>query len=285
MAGFYNAGDWKVRPGVYARICNIGVPVNTENVAPPLPPSDSGSDDPVVAVRLTLSQLHCSTIKFPEKYSHTSTWVKMPWILPEGESFLDYDYMWSDGNHLCYSFSTRQYVLNGNTWEEKTWNSPSEVNGSEIWTDGVNVYQARVSNQYVLQGDTWVEKTWEGKSSFHGRYVWTDGINIYYSFASTHYVLNGDTWVEKTWNFLPDLPANFYGSDVWSDGEFTYYSNFAGKYPTYYGVNYVLNGDTWVEKTWNGTSNIGRGEYVVSDGERIYAQGHYDDGDFNSVLV
>ena len=55
MAGFYNAGDRKVRPGVYARISNIGVPVNTENVAPPLPPSDSGSDDPVVAVRLSVS--------------------------------------------------------------------------------------------------------------------------------------------------------------------------------------------------------------------------------------
>lgn len=55
MAGFYNAGERKVRPGVYARVSNIGVSVNTEIIAPPLPPSDSGSDDPVVAVRLSVS--------------------------------------------------------------------------------------------------------------------------------------------------------------------------------------------------------------------------------------
>ena len=55
MAGFYNAGDRKVRPGVYARIVNNGVTMNTVNVTPPLPPSDSGSDDPVATVRLSVS--------------------------------------------------------------------------------------------------------------------------------------------------------------------------------------------------------------------------------------
>ena len=58
MAVFYDTGAQMKRPGVYMRFVNIGNTEDTVNVVQPIPPSsgdDSGSDEPVVVGRLTVS--------------------------------------------------------------------------------------------------------------------------------------------------------------------------------------------------------------------------------------
>ena len=67
----------------------------------------------------------------------------------------------------------------------------------------------------------------------------------------------------KTWTGL----TKFDGYYIWTDGKNTYYS---------YGSNqYMLNGDTWVEKIWNGYLTNFYGEYVWTDGTNTcYSKGN-----------
>ena len=208
--------------------------------------------------RLTLSQVRCSTIKFPVIYPHTSTWSLKPWNLPDGYTSVDYEFVWSDGDNLYYSKNSTQWVLNGDTWVEKTWNGLSSFSGLDIWTDGTNIYYSNYYDHYVLDGDTWVSKEWEGIYDFSGRNIWSDGKNIYHSYVIAHHVLHGNTWVEAVFN----CPDRISGLDIWTDGTNIYYSN--------YSKQYVLNGDTWVEKTWNGLSVVEESRFVWSDGENTY---------------
>ena len=65
---------------------------------------------------------------------------------------------------------------------------------------------------YALNGDTWEEKTWNGLSRFWGNDIWTDGTNTYYSSANFgHYVLTGDTWETKHGLDCQGLMAKMYG--------------------------------------------------------------------------
>lgn len=169
--------------------------------------------------------------------------------------------IWTDGTNIYCSngsIATRQHILNGDTWEEKTWNGNPYFRGIYIWSDGTNIYYSEEGKgQLVLNGDTWEEKTWNGLTSFYGQHIWTDGTNIYYSYGNSQYILNGDTWETKTWNGL----TGFNGSDIWTDGTNIYCSIGTSQY--------VLNGDTWEEKTWDGlTSFYGAG--VFTDGTNIY---------------
>ena len=140
--------------------------------------------------------------------------------------------VWTDGTSTYYSMWNDQYVLNGDTWEAKTWeaktwNGLTSFDGYYIWTDGTNIYCSNHNDQYVLNGDTWEPKTWNGLTSFYGDKVWTDGTNTYYSCYADQYVLNGDTWEAKTWN---NAPSDFYGSDIWTDGTNYYYSYSSDQY-------------------------------------------------------
>ena len=71
-----------------------------------------------------------------------------------------------------------------------------------------------------------------------------------------------DVWEAKTWKGLTSFTPNH----VWTDGTNIYYSNGSEQY--------VLNGDTWVTKTWNGfpSEKISqfKGEYIWTDGTNIY---------------
>ena len=62
-------------------------------------------------------------------------------------------YIWSDGTNIYYSYGTNQYVLNGDTWEAKTWNGLTKFYASGIWTDGTNIYYSYNTEQYILQKD------------------------------------------------------------------------------------------------------------------------------------
>ena len=218
-----------------------------------------------------IGDLSCKTIKFPTNYSHTSTWVEKTF---NGFSDINSLSIWSDGTHIYHSYGLYEgnvdYVLNGDTWEVKTWNV--DITGSEIWTDGTNIYYSHGKNQYVLNGDTWIPKTWGGLNDFYGSNVWSDGTNIYYSnFKSPdweQYVLNGDTWEVKTWN-VNDF------SDPWSDGE-NIYAVKQGVFSI--GGIYLLNGDVWEKTSFDGFDLHYTGCFW-SDGVNLYystSNTHYE---------
>ena len=81
-------------------------------------------------------------------------------------------------------------LIDGDTWEPKTWNGLTGFYGQYIWTDGTNTYYSNSSKQYVLNGDTWKSKTWTGLTTFDGRDIWTDGSNYYHSSVLKQYVFS-----------------------------------------------------------------------------------------------
>lgn len=66
------------------------------------------------------------------------------------------------------------------------------------------------------------------------------------------------TWVRKEWSGL----TSFQGAGVWSDGDNIYYSVQSNQY--------VLNGDTWEPKVWNGKVPSGTISCIWTDGTNIY---------------
>lgn len=112
-----------------------------------------------------------------------------------------------------------------------------------------------------------------------------------------------NTWVAKTWGGIADWSYDIVAGNVWSDGTNIYYSrngtseqihyildgdtwkekswnvtDFGGvnvwsdginTYYSYDNTHYVLSGDTWEEKTWNGLTNFS-GQQIWSDGEHTY---------------
>ena len=207
----------------------------------------------------------------------------------EGLTNLNGNNIWTDGANIYYSTSVadfdnlagnglpaikyEHYILNGNVWEQKTWNGFTSFLAYNIWTDGANTYYSSGSDQYVLNGDTWEKKIWTGLTSFQGNSIWTDGTNTYYSGGSTHYVLNGDTWQSKKWNVNAwSNSTNISGMFIWTDGTNIYQTGGMAE-------NYVLNGDTWEQKTWNGL-NVIDADYVWTDGVNTY----YSSGTSQYVL-
>lgn len=174
-----------------------------------------------------------------------------------GYTEIDGGNVWTDGTNVYYSNEDAQYVLNGDSWETKTWNgSATNIVGGNIWSDGTNFYCSRNGNQYVLNGDVWETKEW-GLGKFTARALWSDGTNVYWSIRQEHYVLNGDTWEVKEWNGLD----SFNGTYIWSDGVNIYYSS--------YDYQYVLNGDTWEPKVWGGYTYFNALD-IWNDGTNIY---------------
>ena len=98
-----------------------------------------------------------------------------------GYTSIDGKYIWSDGSNIYYSDGTRQYKLNGTTWETMTWSGLTDFYGTEIWTDRNYTYYSNGRDQYKLKGTTWKKMTWVGLIDFYGSDVWSDGNNIYYS--------------------------------------------------------------------------------------------------------
>ncbi len=193
-------------------------------------------------------------------------WVEKEWDgVPSSDNAFNARNIWTDGTNYYYSYNLSQYILNGDTWEPKTWEGFAAVKGQYIWTDGTDFYYSNGSpgsNQYVLNGDTWEEMTWNGLDShtgmFLGNYIWTDGTSTYYSGGSgKQYILNGDTWEPKTWGGFTAIDASY----IWTDGTSYYYSDVSKQY--------VLNGDTWEEKTWAGQSSL-VGSEIWTDGTNYY---------------
>lgn len=75
----------------------------------------------------------------------------------------------------------------------------------------------------------------------------------------------GNAWLPKAFN---NVPENFYSGHVWSDGKNIYYSD--------NGKHYVLNGDTWETKAWNGHTDFS-GTRIWTDGTNIYYSNCVDD--------
>lgn len=74
----------------------------------------------------------------------------------------------------------------GDTWLPKTWTGLTKFDGDNVWTDGDNIYYSSSTKQYVLDKSTstWSTKTWAGLSEgIYGDKVWTDGDNIYFNSA------------------------------------------------------------------------------------------------------
>ena len=238
----------------------------------------------------------CNTLKWSNLSGGFSN-TFMP-IRFDGYSYISGEHIWTDGTNIYYSYGDRQYVLNGNTWEKKTWKGLTNFDGFYIWTDGTNIYYSYSDSNYVLNGDTWEPKIWKGlttpnkASSF--MFIWTDGTDIYTTVATSgdfpNYVLNKetDTWEEKeNW-------SGFNICFVWTDG--------TNIYKTEAGHHLVLNKetDTWESKTWdvNDTSHVLSlaGTKMWTDGTNVYCgEGfilnketdvwEYDANRFNSLSV
>ncbi len=138
----------------------------------------------------------------------------------------------------------------GGEWQVHTWDGDWYPEfGDELWTDGEYVYCNDGANSYVLDGNEWVEKEWESDdpdfSGIGGWYVWFDGTDIYYDYLDKHYKLVGDTWTMITHNGLPD---SLYGDDFWTDGTNWYYSGYVDVDSSWY--HYVRRGDVWETITW-----------------------------------
>jgi len=236
-------------------------------------------------------------------------WIKKEW---QGLNEFYGCNVWSDGTNIYYSgveeiedeFDSekvtkivKQYILDGNTWEEKNWQGFTEFYGSHVWTDGKNMYYSFYENDwyedihiiehYMLKDNKWVKKEWKGLSEFNGYNIWTDGNNIYYSeqdydendeIITKQFVLNGDIWEEKVWTDANGKSLNdvLNGYNIWVDGEDIYYSNF------YHNDNekliydhYILKDNKWFKKEWKG-SNEFRGENIWSDGNHFYYSFAYE---------
>ena len=176
--------------------------------------------------------------------------------------------VWTDGNKTYYSSGSEQYELDGNTWKEKQWNGFVPTNGSRVWTDGTNIYYSQDTQQYVLQNGEWQTKEWDGLTSFDGMSIFHCNGKIYYFQPSLWkcYILNDNRWEEKTLNSdaidssQASILGGSYSGYVWSDGVNVYFSFYD---------HFVLRGDTWEKKTWNGT-NDWTGNQTWTDGTNMY---------------
>jgi len=206
-----------------------------------------------------------------EKYKFTHyklqdrKWVEEVWDFPSDlDKFFIGQFVWTDGVNTYYSLYNAHYILEGNTWKEKTWQGLTYFSGNQIWTDGTNTYCSfGEEGQYILKDNQWIKKEWNGFNGIGGSGIWSDGVNIYYSDKNyetdefEHYKLNEDTWEPKRWNGLTE----FSGINVWSDGTNIYYSHEKQQY--------VLNGNTWVSHKWNGR-NPDYGYFIWTDGNKWY---------------
>ena len=245
----------------------IGMMLAEETDDPVIPDVPDEPVVPDIPTRYRVGRLACNTRAhvLPNTYAHTNTWVKKEWNISNNNNVIQISRcVWSDGRNIYYSNDEDQFVLNGDTWEQKTWNV--EIFGGWIWTDGTDihyVYDGRY--HYVLNGDTWERKYWNNVPlDFYSQNVWSDGTNIYYSEGEAQFVLNGNTWERKLWN----NGESVYGKSVWSDG--------ANIFATYDRVTYVLNDDTWEVKTFNGNV-ISSGSGIWTDGKNIYYSYHTED--------
>ena len=176
--------------------------------------------------------------------------------------------VWTDGNKTYYSSGSKQYELDGNVWKEKDWNGFVPTNGSRVWTDGTNIYYSQDAQQYVLQNGEWKIKQWDGLTSFDGMSIFHCNGKIYYFQPSLWkcYILNDNRWEERTLNSdaIDSSQASILGGNnsgyVWSDGINIYFSFYD---------HFVLRGDTWEKKTWNGPSDW-TGFQTWTDGINYY---------------
>lgn len=219
----------------------------------------------------------CSTIRLralPSDYSNVGIWIPANFKGKSSEVYQGLS-IWTDGDNTYYSREEVQLVLNGDTWETKTWSGLTSFNGYDVWTDGDNIYY-QLTHILNKETSTWETKTWEGftGTTFRYDYLWTDGSNIYFSAPSVGYILNKETstWEAKTWKY--NNGSNIHtlslrGDSVWSDGTNFYY-NVGGSDKAY-----ILNKETgiWEIKTWNTSLN---GGYVWSDGANVYYSTGYD---------
>ena len=207
----------------------------------------------------------CKPVLFPPSgIGGKDTWKKIAMNINEG---LMPSYIWTDGTNIYYSKNGSHYVLNGRTWEPKTWYGYTDFNGDSIWTDGVHIYASGGDTyQYVLDGDTWIVKEWKfefASAIAHlpsGDDIWTDGNQIYHSYfnGSYQYVLDGDTWKDKNWNI------GLAGGSIWSDGIAVYGQSYSSGED---GCYQLING-VWGPKTWN--IDPVAGGNIWTDGENVY---------------
>lgn len=185
-------------------------------------------------------------------------------------------HVWTDGKNTYYSNTVASYgeignyVLNGTTWETKTWSGLSAIDGLHVWGYDGKVYYSKNTvygestfGNYELNKETstWSPKTWNGLTAIDGQNVWTDGTNIYYSLGTIHYILNKETstWSPKTWNGL----TNFTGYNIWTDGLDIYYSTST--------ESYILDKETntWTKKEFKGLESIDSSQ-LWTDGSNVY---------------
>lgn len=251
--------------------------------------------------RLALTKGRCDTLYQFRNNLGTKRFTN-EWVLVDAEDRVSQS-MWTDGKRVFKSNGTKQYIWNGEAWQDMVWQGVTSFSGSCVWTDGVNIYlSTSLYKHYVLHGDTWETKAWKGFQEFRGDNIWSDGRNIHIWMGTNRYILHGDTWEPETWAGVDDNEL-VYGQYVWDYGAGIYYSkassvqrgldgdtwksmDWNGHSPNanwvwtdgsgiYYAPNtgattgYVLKGDTWVVKAWSGVE-IPQGGYVWTDGENIY---------------
>ena len=159
--------------------------------------------------------------------------------------------------------NSKYYQLDGNTWSEKKFFTPSTnfSNNGGFWTDGVDCFYSYYGNDYILDrtNNKWESIKWN-VSGLTGSNVWNEGENCYYSYGGTQYKLNKSTrmWENMTWDgFKPEFASN-----IWSDGINYYYSNEQQQY--------ILDS---ANQKWNQTNVIGPNKSFVVSHTDIWTDG------------
>lgn len=192
--------------------------------------------------------------------------------------------VWTNGTDIYISATSKQWVLDGNTWKVKTWNwkiddsvttTPEILRAECVWTDGEDIYLSMgnysvpYDKQWVLNKELnqWEIKTWNGVEDPNPEYIWTDGTNIYYSDTTKNYILNKETstWETKTWN---GLSTTLRANAIWTDGTNIYFSMSNS--------HYILDVETstWLPTSWEGSTSL-IGSFYVSSSVRGWSRDYF----------
>lgn len=205
-----------------------------------------------------------------------------------GMTFSNGECIWTDGENVYYSEGETQYVLYGDTWETKEWKGLTTFYGYRTWTNGENTYYSDgIGYSYILNGDTWEEITFEYSqyTVLDGNNIFTHNGNAYFttevynpSTGSTTYHLFKLS--NNVWSLLWTLDNLWSTYGVWSDGKNLYYCDNGTWDPVTSSVVYGIYrlGYGTKEKVSSASMSVNRDSFWADGNTLYYAYNTYIGG-------
>lgn len=209
----------------------------------------------LAALQLSINEKDETINKYKDTLSGISNKYRKKEIISlnkVGDSTLDANYYWSDGDNVYYNDS---YKFNKETltWEAFSWNFSIPFSSSDIFKIGSDVYLHCFSGTYILNKNTstWDPVTFNSNFSWESKNVWNNGDDTYYSNDSEQYKLNKKTltWEAFSWNGF----TNIIGENIWLFGSEYHYSGYNNGWKQYK-LNEATS--TWEEYSFGGFNNF-----------------------------